>query len=84
MLMGAVCTRACRFCAVDTGNPHGWLDPDEPREQRTHRALMRLKYVVLTSVNRDDLAGRRREPLRCLRARDQAAESRYRSRSAHA
>ncbi len=30
MLMGAVCTRACRFCAVDTGNPRGWLDPEEP------------------------------------------------------
>ncbi|MEC9251907.1 MAG: lipoyl synthase, partial [Pseudomonadota bacterium] len=30
MLMGAVCTRACRFCAVDTGNPGGWLDEDEP------------------------------------------------------
>ena len=30
MLMGAVCTRACRFCSVDTGNPHGWLDPEEP------------------------------------------------------
>ena len=30
MLMGAVCTRACKFCAVDTGNPAGWLDPDEP------------------------------------------------------
>ena len=30
MLMGAVCTRACRFCSVDTGNPRGWLDPDEP------------------------------------------------------
>src|SRR3984957_1941765 len=29
MLMGAVCTRACRFCAVDTGNPRGWLDADE-------------------------------------------------------
>ena len=31
MLMGAVCTRACKFCAVDTGNPHGWLDSDEPK-----------------------------------------------------
>ena len=31
MLMGSVCTRACRFCAVDTGNPKGRLDPDEPR-----------------------------------------------------
>jgi lipoic acid synthetase len=30
MLMGSVCTRACRFCAVDTGNPNGWLDPEEP------------------------------------------------------
>ena len=29
MLMGKVCTRACQFCAVDTGNPHGWLDADE-------------------------------------------------------
>ena len=32
MLMGAVCTRACRFCAVDTGNPRGWLDADEPQQ----------------------------------------------------
>ena len=31
MLMGAVCTRACRFCSVDTGNPHGWLDAEEPQ-----------------------------------------------------
>jgi len=30
MLMGSVCTRACRFCSVDTGNPGGWLDADEP------------------------------------------------------
>ena len=29
MLMGDVCTRACQFCAVNTGNPQGWLDPDE-------------------------------------------------------
>jgi lipoyl synthase len=56
MLMGAVCTRACRFCAVDTGNPKGWLDPEEPRNVARSVALMRLRYVVLTSVNRDDLA----------------------------
>jgi len=56
MLMGAVCTRACRFCAVDTGNPHGWLDPREPEQVADSIALMRLGYVVLTSVNRDDLA----------------------------
>jgi lipoic acid synthetase len=55
MLMGAVCTRACRFCAVDTGNPRGWLDADEPRNTARTVELMRLKYVVLTSVNRDDL-----------------------------
>jgi lipoic acid synthetase len=55
MLMGAVCTRACRFCAVDTGNPRGWLDREEPRNVADSVALMRLKYVVLTSVNRDDL-----------------------------
>ena len=56
MLMGAVCTRACRFCAVDTGNPRGWLDPQEPENVARSVELMRLKYVVLTSVNRDDLS----------------------------
>jgi lipoic acid synthetase len=55
MLMGAVCTRACRFCAVDTGNPRGWLDPQEPQNVARSVALMKLRYVVLTSVNRDDL-----------------------------
>src|ERR1700753_784376 len=55
MLMGAVCTRACRFCAVDTGNPRGWLDAAQPENVAQSVALMRLKYVVLTSVNRDDL-----------------------------
>src|SRR5271168_1582504 len=56
MLMGSVCTRACRFCAVDTGNPRGWLDPEEPDNVARSVELMGLKYVVLTSVNRDDLA----------------------------
>ncbi len=55
MLMGAVCTRACRFCAVDTGNPQGWLDAEEPENTARTVALMNLDYVVLTSVNRDDL-----------------------------
>ena len=55
MLMGAVCTRACRFCSVDTGNPRGWLDPEEPANTAQTVALMNLDYVVLTSVNRDDL-----------------------------
>ena len=55
MLMGDVCTRACRFCSVNTGNPKGWLDPQEPQNTAEAVQLMGLKYVVLTSVNRDDL-----------------------------
>lgn len=55
MLMGDVCTRACRFCAVNTGNPKGWLDTQEPEHTARSVQLMGLKYVVLTSVNRDDL-----------------------------
>jgi lipoic acid synthetase len=56
MLMGHVCTRACRFCAVDTGNPRGWLDVEEPANAARSVELMGLGYVVLTSVDRDDLA----------------------------
>lgn len=56
MLMGSVCTRACRFCAVDTGNPRGKLDPREPDNAAESVHLMGLKYIVLTSVDRDDLA----------------------------
>ena len=55
MLMGSVCTRACKFCSVDTGNPNGWLDKDEPEKTADAVSIMDLKYVVLTSVNRDDL-----------------------------
>ena len=55
MLMGAVCTRACRFCSVDTGNPRGLLDKDEPQHTAESVKIMGLRYIVLTSVNRDDL-----------------------------
>jgi len=55
MLMGSVCTRACQFCSVDTGNPKGWLDKDEPVNAADAVKRMGLKYVVLTSVDRDDL-----------------------------
>ena len=55
MLMGSVCTRACKFCSVNTGNPKGWLDPQEPANVANAVALMDLRYVVLTSVDRDDL-----------------------------
>ena len=56
MIMGSVCTRACQFCAVDTGNPGGWLDPEEPGNAARSVRLMDLRYVVITSVDRDDLA----------------------------
>ena len=73
MLMGAVCTRACRFCAVDTGNPHGWLDTQEPENTANTVALMNLDYVVLTSVNRDDLsdggANHYAQSIRAIKAR---------------
>lgn len=55
MLMGDTCTRACRFCAVNTGNPKGWLDENEAKNTAESVKLMGLKYLVLTSVNRDDL-----------------------------
>lgn len=55
MLMGDTCTRACRFCAVATHPRPPALDPDEPRKAAEQVALMALDYVVLTSVNRDDL-----------------------------
>lgn len=69
MLMGHVCTRACRFCAVDTGNPRGWLDREEPENAARSVELMKLKYVVLTSVDRDDLPdGGARHYADCVRA----------------
>ena len=55
MLMGDVCTRGCRFCNVKTGNPKGLLDPLEPVKTAEAVSKMGLQYVVLTSVDRDDL-----------------------------
>lgn len=55
MVLGGICTRACKFCAVDTGNPKGWIDPLEPLHVAQAVAEMGLQYVVLTSVDRDDL-----------------------------
>lgn len=54
MLMGEVCTRGCRFCDVTSGAPPP-LDPDEPRHLAEAIAELGLDYVVVTSVNRDDL-----------------------------
>jgi lipoic acid synthetase len=55
MILGGICTRACKFCAVATGNPKGWLDPEEPKHVAEAVAELGLAYVVLTSVDRDDL-----------------------------
>ena len=55
MVLGDTCTRACRFCNVKTGNPNGYLDPEEPSQVAQSSKLMRLKYVVITMVDRDDL-----------------------------
>ncbi len=55
MVMGSVCTRACQFCSVDTGNPKGWLDPEEPENAARSVEIMDLRYIVITSVDRDDL-----------------------------
>jgi lipoic acid synthetase len=55
MLMGDTCTRACRFCAVKTHPRPPTVDADEPRKAAEQVALMGLDYVVMTSVNRDDV-----------------------------
>ncbi|MEM1030969.1 MAG: lipoyl synthase [Myxococcota bacterium] len=55
MLLGDVCTRGCRFCAVTTGNPRGAVDPREPEHVARAIASMGLTYVVMTMVNRDDM-----------------------------
>lgn len=55
MIMGEVCTRGCKFCHVATGNPKGKLDPLEPEKVAYSLAQMDLEYVVITSVDRDDL-----------------------------
>lgn len=55
MILGDTCTRACKFCNVKTGNPKGLLDPDEPKKASEMVDLMNLDYIVITSVDRDDL-----------------------------
>ena len=54
MILGDVCTRNCSYCAVAHGTP-GTLDTDEPRRLAEAVAAMGLKYIVVTSVDRDDL-----------------------------
>src|SRR5699024_10377649 len=54
MIMGAICTRRCPFCDVGHGRPNP-LDVDEPKNLAETVAAMSLRYVVITSVDRDDL-----------------------------
>ena len=72
MILGDVCTRACGFCAVKTGLPEG-LDTSEPERVADAAARMGLRYVVVTSVDRDDLpdggAAIFAATIRCLRER---------------
>lgn len=55
LLMGATCTRSCAFCQVDKGHAPMPLDPKEPQKVAESVQLLGLRYVVLTSVARDDL-----------------------------
>ncbi|MGB7055859.1 MAG: lipoyl synthase [bacterium] len=55
MILGKICTRACRFCAVTTGDPKGVLDTHEPKHVSEVVKILGLKHVVITSVDRDDL-----------------------------
>jgi lipoyl synthase len=71
MILGDVCTRGCRFCAVTTGNPRGAYDPREPEHTGRTIAAMGLEYVVITMVDRDDMldggAAHVAETLRAIR-----------------
>jgi len=68
MIMGDLCTRRCPFCDVAHGRPQP-LDPDEPRHLGETVAAMRLAYVVITSVDRDDLRdGGAQHFVDCIRA----------------
>jgi lipoyl synthase len=55
MILGGTCTRACKFCHVDTGNPKGIINLDEIEKTAEMIEIMNLDYLVITSVDRDDL-----------------------------
>ena len=73
MLMGDTCTRGCRFCAVNSSNHPEILDAEEPKKLSDTVKKMDLKYVVLTTVNRDDLLDQGAAHIaRCIRSTQQA------------
>jgi len=73
MLMGDTCTRGCRFCAVNSSNNPGILDAEEPKKLSETVKKMDLKYVVLTTVNRDDLLDQGAAHIaRCIRSTQRA------------
>lgn len=55
MILGETCTRGCRFCSVNTGDPGGFVDPREPENVGRALGQLDLAYVVVTMVDRDDL-----------------------------
>lgn len=56
MILGDTCTRACKFCHVKTGNPKGFINHEEVENTSKMVGIMSLRYVVITSVDRDDVA----------------------------
>jgi lipoic acid synthetase len=88
MILGDTCTRHCGFCAVRTGNPQGALDADEPERIEQAVAQLNLRYVVLTSVDRDDLpdsgAGQFARAIRAIRERSDRSDKSDRSDSGRA
>lgn len=78
MILGALCTRRCGFCSVQGGRPRGVLDAEEPERLANAVAEMGLRYVVITSVDRDDLedrgAGHFADCIAAIRRRDPRIE----------
>ena len=73
MLMGDTCTRGCRFCSVKSAKNPGALDAEEPRKLAETVKNMALKYVVLTTVDRDDLPDQGASHIaRCIRSTQRA------------
>ncbi len=73
MLMGDTCTRACRFCSVKSAKNPGALDPEEPKKLAETVNNLALKYVVLTTVDRDDLPDQGASHIaRCIRTTQRA------------